>query len=175
MASDVTGTVIARPKSLVRVVLGSATGTMIEWYDFYIFGIAHRRFSPSFYPPGNDTFALIAYLSTFAVGFLVRPFGALFFGRIGDLVGRRIAFLVTLVIMGGATAVDRRAADIQNRRHGRADRAARSSACCRGWRSAASTAARRSTWPSTCPIAGAASTPASSRSPRRWDLFSRSP
>ena len=58
-----------------------------------------------FYPPGNDTLALIAYLSTFAVGFIVRPFGALFFGRIGDLVGRKYAFLVTLSIMGGATAL----------------------------------------------------------------------
>ncbi|HJY89167.1 MAG TPA: MFS transporter, partial [Candidatus Acidoferrum sp.] len=61
--------------------------------------------SPKFYPPGNDTLALIAYLSTFAVGFIVRPFGALFFGRIGDLVGRKYAFLVTLSIMGGATAL----------------------------------------------------------------------
>src|SRR5262249_8478010 len=61
--------------------------------------------SPLFYPKGNDTFAIIAYLSTFAVGFVVRPFGALFFGRIGDLVGRKYAFLITLLIMGGATAV----------------------------------------------------------------------
>ncbi|HEV2834218.1 MAG TPA: MFS transporter, partial [Pyrinomonadaceae bacterium] len=60
--------------------------------------------SPLFYPEGNDTLALIAYLSTFAVGFVVRPFGALFFGRIGDLVGRKYAFLVTLLVMGGATA-----------------------------------------------------------------------
>ena len=87
-----------------QVILGSATGTMIEWYDFYIFGSLTTVLSPKFYPPGNDTFALIAYLATFAVGFLVRPFGALFFGRIGDLVGRRIAFIITLTIMGGATA-----------------------------------------------------------------------
>ena len=77
---------------------------MIEWYDFYIFGSLASRISPLFYPSGNDTLALIAYLSTFAVGFVVRPFGALFFGRIGDLVGRKYAFLVTLLIMGGATA-----------------------------------------------------------------------
>jgi MFS family permease len=56
-----------------------------------------------FYPPGNDTFAYIAYLATFAVGFVVRPFGALFFGRIGDLVGRKYAFLVTLSVMGLST------------------------------------------------------------------------
>jgi MFS family permease len=88
-----------------RVILASAVGTMIEWYDFYIFGSLAAFLSPKFYPPGNDTFAYIAYLATFAVGFIVRPFGALFFGRIGDLVGRKYAFLVTLSIMGGATAV----------------------------------------------------------------------
>jgi len=88
-----------------RVLLASAVGTMIEWYDFYIFGSLAAFLSPKFYPTGNDTFAYIAYLATFAVGFLVRPFGALFFGRIGDLVGRKYAFLVTLSIMGGATAL----------------------------------------------------------------------
>jgi MFS family permease len=88
-----------------RVLLASAVGTMIEWYDFYIFGSLAAFLSPKFYPTGNDTFAYIAYLATFAVGFVVRPFGALFFGRIGDLVGRKYAFLVTLSIMGGATAL----------------------------------------------------------------------
>jgi MFS family permease len=78
---------------------------MIEWYDFYIFGSLATIISPLFYPKGDQTLALIAYLSTFAVGFVVRPFGALFFGRIGDLVGRKYAFLVTLLIMGGATAL----------------------------------------------------------------------
>jgi MFS family permease len=91
--------------SISRVILASAVGTMIEWYDFYIFGSLAAVLSPKFYPAGNDTIALIAYLSTFAVGFLVRPFGALFFGRIGDLIGRKYAFLVTLSIMGGATAL----------------------------------------------------------------------
>jgi MFS family permease len=91
--------------SIPKVILASAVGTMIEWYDFYIFGSLAAVLSPKFYPAGNDTIALIAYLSTFAVGFLVRPFGALFFGRIGDIVGRKYAFLVTLSIMGGATAL----------------------------------------------------------------------
>jgi MFS family permease len=90
--------------SLVPVVLGSATGTLIEWYDFYIFGALTSVLAVKFYPPENQTFALIAYLATFAVGFLVRPFGALFFGCIGDILGRRIAFIFTLSIMGGATA-----------------------------------------------------------------------
>ena len=91
--------------SIWRVILASAVGTMIEWYDFYIFGSLAVVLSPKFFPPGNDTFAYISYLATFAVGFMVRPFGALFFGRIGDLVGRKYAFLVTLSIMGGATAL----------------------------------------------------------------------
>jgi hypothetical protein len=90
--------------SLWKVIAAAAVGTMIEWYDFYIFGSLAAIISPLFYPKGNDTLALIAYLSTFAVGFVVRPFGALVFGRIGDLVGRKYAFLVTLVIRGAATA-----------------------------------------------------------------------
>src|SRR6188474_3092420 len=88
-----------------QVIGASSVGTMIEWYDFYIFGSLATTIAPLFYPPGNDTFAYIAYLATFAVGFIVRPFGALFFGRIGDIVGRKYAFLVTLLIMGGATAL----------------------------------------------------------------------
>ncbi len=88
-----------------RVISASSVGTMIEWYDFYIFGSLAAMLSPKFYPPGNQTFAYVAYLATFAVGFIVRPFGALFFGRIGDIVGRKYAFLVTLSIMGGATAI----------------------------------------------------------------------
>jgi MFS family permease len=89
--------------SIWRVIMASSVGTMIEWYDFYIFGSLAAILSPKFYPPGNDTFQYVAYLATFAVGFLVRPFGALFFGRIGDLVGRKYAFLVTLSIMGFST------------------------------------------------------------------------
>ena len=93
-------------KSKIWQVIGaSSVGTMIEWYDFYIFGSLATVIAPLFYPPENQTFAYIAYLATFAVGFVVRPFGALFFGRIGDVVGRKYAFLVTLLIMGGATAV----------------------------------------------------------------------
>src|SRR5689334_5626412 len=85
------------------VILASSVGTMVEWYAFYIFGSLAVVLSQKFYPQGNNTFALIAYLATFFVGFGVRPFGALFFGRIGDLVGRKYAFLVTLTVMGGGT------------------------------------------------------------------------
>jgi MFS family permease len=77
---------------------------VIEWYDFFIFGSLTAVLALKFYPPGNATFAYFAYLATFAIGLIVRPFGALFFGRIGDLIGRKYAFLVTLIIMGGATA-----------------------------------------------------------------------
>jgi MFS family permease len=94
-----------RDYKIWQIIAASSVGTMIEWYDFYIFGSLAAIISPLFYPPGNNTFALIAYLSTFAVGFVVRPFGALFFGRIGDIIGRKYAFLVTLLIMGGATAL----------------------------------------------------------------------
>ncbi|MCI0665027.1 MAG: MHS family MFS transporter [Acidobacteria bacterium] len=93
-----------RDYKIWQVIGASAAGTMIEWYDFYIFGSLAATLSPLFYPAGNKTFALIAYLSTFAIGFVVRPFGAIFFGRIGDLVGRKYAFLVTLLIMGMATS-----------------------------------------------------------------------
>jgi MFS family permease len=102
--SELTDESISKAK-IWQVIGASAVGTMIEWYDFYIFGSLAATIAPLFYPPENQTFAYIAYLATFAVGFIVRPFGALFFGRIGDLVGRKYAFLVTLLIMGGATAV----------------------------------------------------------------------
>src|SRR5471030_2073700 len=105
MASNVRPGTGTSEYGIWRVIMASSVGTMIEWYDFYIFGSLAAILSLKFYPPGHDTFALIAYLATFAVGFLVRPFGALFFGRIGDVVGRKYAFLVTLSIMGGATAL----------------------------------------------------------------------
>lgn len=93
------------PKRKLWGIIGAASaGTVIEWYDFYIFGALATTVSPRFYPSGNQTLALLLYLSTFAVGFVVRPFGALVFGRIGDLVGRKYAFLVTLLIMGCSTA-----------------------------------------------------------------------
>jgi MFS family permease len=102
IAAQVAGTSNAE-YSIWRVIMASSVGTMIEWYDFYIFGSLAAVLALKFYPPGNDTFAYLAYLATFAVGFLVRPFGALFFGRIGDLVGRKYAFIVTLSIMGFST------------------------------------------------------------------------
>jgi MFS family permease len=77
---------------------------MIEWYDFYIFGSLAAIISTQFFPGDNPTASFLKTLATFAVGFAVRPFGALVFGRIGDLTGRKFAFLATLLIMGGSTA-----------------------------------------------------------------------
>jgi len=93
-------------KERVWFVIGaSSVGTIIEWYDFYIFGTLATIIAAKFYPSGNELVAFLKTLATFAVGFAVRPFGALFFGRIGDLVGRKYAFMLTLLIMGGSTAV----------------------------------------------------------------------
>jgi MFS family permease len=86
-----------------KVIGASAAGTMIEWYDFYIFGSLAAIVSGLFFPSENPTAGFLLTLATFATGFAVRPFGAIFFGRIGDLIGRKYAFLVTLLIMGGAT------------------------------------------------------------------------
>ncbi|MGH9420837.1 MAG: MFS transporter, partial [Thermoanaerobaculia bacterium] len=92
------------PSGIWRVIAASTAGTMIEWYDFFIFGSLATIISTQFYPPGSATANFLKTLATFAVGFAVRPLGALFFGRIGDLVGRKIAFLTTLLVMGGSTA-----------------------------------------------------------------------
>jgi MFS family permease len=88
-----------------KVIAASAAGTMIEWYDFYLFGSLATIMSGVFFPKGNPTVALLSTLATFGTGFAVRPFGAIVFGRVGDLVGRKYAFLITLLIMGGATFV----------------------------------------------------------------------
>jgi MFS family permease len=87
------------------VIGASAAGTTIEWYDFYLYGVLAVFFSQHFFPPGNEVAALLAALATFGAGFAVRPFGAVFFGRIGDLVGRKFTFLLTISIMGGATTL----------------------------------------------------------------------
>src|SRR3954451_17536203 len=85
------------------VIFASSLGTVFEWYDFYLYATLAPFFAALFFPPGNDTAALLSAFATYAAGFLVRPFGAIVFGRIGDLVGRKYTFLVTIVFMGGAT------------------------------------------------------------------------
>jgi len=90
-------------KGIGKVIAASSVGTMIEWYDFYIFGMLAKTISTQFFPEGNATAALLSTLAIFAAGFIVRPFGALVFGRLGDLIGRKYTFLLTLVLMGGST------------------------------------------------------------------------
>lgn len=93
----------ADKKKLWSVIIASSVGTLIEWYDFFIFGSLAVILSEQFFPKSNPTAAFLSTLATFAAGFVVRPFGALVFGRLGDLVGRKYTFLVTLVLMGGST------------------------------------------------------------------------
>ncbi|MBK5277742.1 MAG: MFS transporter, partial [Bacteroidia bacterium] len=89
--------------SLWSVITASSVGTLIEWYDFYIFGSLALILSEQFFPNTNPTAAFLSTLATFAAGFVVRPFGALVFGRLGDIVGRKYTFMVTLILMGGST------------------------------------------------------------------------
>src|SRR5687768_5532624 len=94
---------LTAPKGIWKVIAASSVGTLIEWYDFYIFGSLAPVIAEHFFPKTNPTAALLSTLATFAAGFIVRPFGALFFGRLGDLIGRKYTFLLTLIIMGGST------------------------------------------------------------------------
>src|SRR5512140_3061626 len=90
-------------QSLARIIFASAAGTMVEWYDFYIFGSLATVIASKFYKTGTPIGDVIAWLATFAVGFIVRPFGAIVFGRVGDLIGRKYTFLVTMSLMGLCT------------------------------------------------------------------------
>jgi MFS family permease len=92
-----------KPSKISLVIGASSVGTLIEWYDFYIFGMLATIISKQFFPSDAGTSALLSTLAIFAAGFIVRPFGALVFGRLGDLIGRKYTFLLTLVLMGGST------------------------------------------------------------------------
>ncbi|HWP07820.1 MAG TPA: MFS transporter [Polyangiaceae bacterium] len=92
-------------KDKQRVIFASSLGTVFEWYDFYLYATLAPFFAALFFPKGNATAALLASFATYAAGFLVRPFGALVFGRIGDIVGRKYTFLVTILVMGLSTAI----------------------------------------------------------------------
>lgn len=92
-----------KKQSLGYIIGASSVGTLIEWYDFYIFGSLATVLASKFFPTDNPTAGFLNTLATFAAGFVVRPFGALVFGRLGDLIGRKYTFMVTLLLMGGAT------------------------------------------------------------------------
>src|SRR5687767_9031730 len=96
-------TQVSSSKTIWQVIAASSVGTLIEWYDFYIFGSLATVIASQFFPKTNPTAALLSTLATFAAGFIVRPFGALVFGRLGDLIGRKYTFLLTLILMGGST------------------------------------------------------------------------
>ena len=87
------------------MIAASSVGTLFEWYDFYLYGSLALFFGDLFFPPGNERAAMLGSLATFGAGFGVRPLGALVFGRVGDLVGRKYAFLITIVTMGLSTAL----------------------------------------------------------------------
>ena len=99
---------------------GLRAGTIIEWYDFYLYGVLAAFFATQFFPPGNDTAALLSSLATFGAGFAVRPFGAAFFGRIGDITGRKFTFLLTILIMGG-DGLRRHSSDVRRDRRAGTD------------------------------------------------------
>ncbi|HEY6908100.1 MAG TPA: MFS transporter [Myxococcales bacterium] len=110
MSSAIESMPVAAPGSIDaaaerRVIIASSVGTVFEWYDFYLYAILAPFFAAVFFPPGNQTAALLGAFGAYAAGFLVRPFGALIFGRIGDLVGRKYTFLVTIVTMGLSTVL----------------------------------------------------------------------
>jgi MFS family permease len=95
----------ADPTNLRRVILAASLGTLFEWYDFYLYGSLAVFFGGLFFPKGNDTAQLLASLATFGAGFGVRPLGAIVFGHVGDLIGRKYTFLVTMATMGISTAL----------------------------------------------------------------------
>jgi len=103
MVTDPQAKPVTSTRSLISIIGASSLGTLIEWYDFYIFGSLATVLATKFFPETNPTAAFLSTLATFAAGFVVRPFGALFFGRLGDMIGRKYTFMVTLLLMGGAT------------------------------------------------------------------------
>ena len=151
-----------------KVILASSLGTVFEWYDFYLYGSLAAIIGAKFFSQYDETTRNIFALLAFAAGFLVRPFGALVFGRLGDLVGRKYTFLITILIMGSSTFIVGVLPTSDQIGFAAPIDPDRACACCRAWRSAANTAARRPMSPSMRRTAAAASTPAGSRPPRRW-------
>src|SRR5918995_5721607 len=105
MAEAAADTVELSAGEVRKVVFASSLGTVFEWYDFYLYGSLAAIISKQFFAGVNETTAFIFALLAFAAGFAVRPFGAILFGRLGDMVGRKHTFLITIVIMGVSTAL----------------------------------------------------------------------
>src|SRR5436190_14802813 len=109
MSADATagsyGLPVKHEFKLPEIIAAASAGTVIDWYDFYIFGSLSVIISPLFFPnaAGDPLQSLLVTLLAFWIGFAVRPFGAIVFGYLGDLIGRKYTFMVTLIIMGGAT------------------------------------------------------------------------
>jgi MFS family permease len=166
VSSVAPGEALVDRTTLRRVLIAASLGTLFEWYDFYLYGSLAIFFGSLFFPPGNPTAQLLASLATFGAAFGVRPLGAVVFGYLGDLVGRKYTFLITMVTMGSATALV-----------GLLPTYASAGLLAtlllvllrllQGSRSAASTGAPSSTWPSTWPTTSAATTRATSRPRQR--------
>ncbi len=99
------GGFVTNKNSEKKVIIAASLGTVFEWYDFYLYGTLAVFFGTLFFPTGNETASFLASLATFGAGFAVRPFGAIVFGRIGDIVGRKYTFLITIIVMGLSTAL----------------------------------------------------------------------
>ena len=153
-------------KSHRRVIFASSLGTVFEWYDFYLYGSLAAIISKQFFSGVNETTGFIFALLAFAAGFAVRPFGALVFGRLGDLVGRKHTFLITIVIMGLSTALVA-CCPVMRRSVSPRPSCWWCCGCCRDWRLGASTAAPRPTSASMRLPADAVCIRVGSRRPRR--------
>src|SRR6266550_831410 len=121
----------AQPRMNLPFIIGaSSVGTLIEWCDFYLYCVLAAFFARHFFPPGDERLALLASLAVFWFGFLLRPLGAIFFGHLSDLIGRKFTFMLTLLLMGAATFL----VGLQPDRCLGADLAWWRCACCRAWR-----------------------------------------
>ena len=120
-------------QSIRKIIAASSVGTLIEWYDFYIFGSLATVIASQFFPKTNPTAALLSTLATFAAGFIVRPFGALVFGRLGDLIGRKYTFLLNAHYHGQFHICNWSCARLSNHWFCRTDPCFNSYDCCKDW------------------------------------------
>ena len=151
-----------------KVIFASSLGTVFEWYDFYLYGSLAAIIAKQFFSGLDAGSAFIFALLAFAAGFIVRPFGAIFFGRLGDMIGRKYTFLVTILIMGLSTFIVGILPTYASIGVAAPVILIASCACCKAWHWAVNTAVLPRMWPSTHRTASAAPTPPGSRPPPRW-------